>query len=60
MNDDLVWGGIGVLLAIGGAIVIGLEMGQSDALTQLYGVAVIAAAVLTVLVVAPSILNPGA
>ncbi|MCL9817074.1 hypothetical protein [Natronocalculus amylovorans] len=54
MNDNILWGGIGVLLAVGGAAVIGLEMTQADPLTQIYGVGVILAALLTVLIVAPS------
>ena len=54
MNDNILWGGIGILLAVGGAAVIGLEMTQADPLTQIYGVGVIFAALLTILIIAPS------
>lgn len=55
MNENAIWGAVGVLLAVAGAAVIGLEMTQSDLLTQLYGVAVILAALVTVLIVGPSL-----
>ncbi|WP_171006627.1 hypothetical protein [Halalkalirubrum salinum] len=55
MNENAIWGAVGILLAIAGAVVIGLEMTQSDLLTQLYGVGVILAAIVTVLIVAPSL-----
>lgn len=55
MNENAIWGAVGVLLAVAGAAVIGLEMTQSDLLTQVYGVGVILAALITVLIVGPSL-----
>jgi len=55
MDENAIWGGVGVLLAIAGAAVIALEMTQADLLTQLYGVGVVLAALVTVLIVGPSL-----
>jgi hypothetical protein len=63
MNESLVWGGIGVLLAVGGFGIIAPEFihelqlhGMSSPIV-LYGISVLAAAVLTVLIVVPSVIS---
>lgn len=61
MNETVKWGGTGVLLALLAAAAIGTELqhalAHGDMLTLGYGVAVVAAALLVVLVVAPAALK---
>jgi len=58
MNEYIQWGGAGILLALVGAVTIvseiqhGLEIG--DPLPVIYGGAVVFAALVTILIVAPS------
>ena len=61
MNEYLTWGGAGVLLAVAAAAIIASEiqhgLATGDYLYVGYGLAVVVAAILTILVVAPSFRN---
>ncbi|SEO36873.1 hypothetical protein SAMN04487948_10293 [Halogranum amylolyticum] len=61
MNESLVWGGLGVLLAVVGLGIIAPDLlaefqhGGFGSPMVLYGIGVAAAAVLTILIVVPSV-----
>lgn len=63
MNESLVWGGLGVLLAIGGLGIIipeflhELQTHGIGSPFVLYGIAVVAAVALTLLIVVPSVIS---
>ncbi|XVH30930.1 hypothetical protein ACNS7O_11085 [Haloferacaceae archaeon DSL9] len=61
MKESLLWGGIGILLAIVGAVLITPEvqaaMAHGDTLHLAYGIGVFVAAALTVLIIAPGLLT---
>lgn len=63
MNESAVWGGLGVLLAIGGLGIIApeflheLQTHGAGSPIALYGIGVIVAVVLTILIVVPSMVS---
>ncbi|EJN60356.1 hypothetical protein SAMN04487950_2272 [Halogranum rubrum] len=62
MNESVVWGGIGVLLAIGGLGIIApeflheLQTHGPGSPIALYGIGVVVAVLLTILIVVPSVI----
>lgn len=63
MNESVIWGGLGVLLAIAGLGIIAPELlaelqhGGFGSPMVLYGIGVAAAVVLTILIVLPSVVS---
>jgi hypothetical protein len=58
MNEYITWGGTGILLALVGAVVIASEIqhgiATGEPLMVIYGSAVVLAALVTILTIAPS------
>ena len=58
MNEYIKWGGAGILLALSGAVAIASEiqhgLSANDPLPVIYGGAVVFAALVTILTIAPS------
>lgn len=63
MNESVIWGGLGVLLAVVGLGIIAPELltelqhGGVGSPMVLYGIGVAAAVVLTILIVVPSVVG---